>query len=351
MNNYPHHHSPIVIESGHSHFVVTEDLYPLMLDWAERKQLVIPGAKWFARNHQLLHTALGQILNKGDDVVVVDSLPYYYIGNHLKEEIYRHFIGKQTESGSVISFESIISLDKVYLPRTTCKVFPLEITRGVDVHGRDVGRRVRPHSQSIEKQIQEFKQSLSGFDFNVVLVDDGIWTGQTIELAINALREFKFTVFGVVVGLCVKKKGHVIDFKLPLGSKIAAVETYESDSRPALDWVCERDFFPGVPFGGRTVFDDKLQGKFLPTDEKTIGAYYIENQEWLRNWASISDPTGEFRNFCVTRSIALFEEIGRLSGREVVLRDLDRIPLSLAREDLNMTNAVVKAVLKEMIIQ
>ncbi|MDD4761824.1 MAG: phosphoribosyltransferase family protein [Candidatus Pacebacteria bacterium] len=334
------HHSQNSEESGHLHYIVTEDLCPLIHHWAEKKGFIAPNPNWFGRNHQLLRTALDNVLNSGDRVVIVDSLPHRYITGTIHPFLNR-LLGREIE------FRSIISIDNSYLPENNFDTLSLEITRGVDAYGNDLGKIARPYCLSVQDQIEAFRKERSGINNDVVVVDDGIWTGGTIKMAIDALRYRGFNVVKVVVGVHIKNRGKVINLGIPV-NHLFSVQTYEDDNRPVLDWLCERDFFPGVPFGGRTVIDKELQSFFFPEDRKTIGAFYPENKTWLKDWASINDSMNSFAAFCFSRSIALFEEIELLSGKKVLVRDLDRIPLFMAQQRPNSLESVVKIIKKKL---
>lgn len=321
-----HHHNQESEESGHLHYIITEDLCPLVHHWAEKKGFVAPSPDWFGKNHRLLRVALDKALNSGNSVSIIDSLPHRYITGIIHPFL-NHLLGREIE------FRSIISVDNSYLPENNFDTFSLEVTRGVDVLGNDLGRISRIHCPNISDQIEIFRKGRSGINNDVAVVDDGIWTGGTLKMIIDTLREKKFNVVKVVVGVHIKKRGQVVDLGIPV-DHLFAVQTYEDDSRPVRDWVCERDFFPGVPFGGRTVVDRELQNHFLSEDKKSIGAFYSENKSWLKSWASIDDD-GSFPFFCFERSLALFQEIEHLSGKKVLVRDLDRIPLFLAQQRPN----------------
>lgn len=310
----PHH------ESGHSHFLITEDIFPLMQEWGRKRNFTVPDVKWFARNHQRLQLKLLEMLNHNGQVAVVDSFPYYYIIREMLPMIYK-FVGNSVDLGCAVS------LDNVYTPNLSMGgAYPIQLTRAVDIQGRDIGRVVRPFAQRLEDQVSEFISSLDG-GRKLIVIDDGIWTGGTIRETCRILSDRGLEVVAVVVGIRIQKKGISFDLYTP----IHAVQVYREDSRPVLDWVCERDFFPGVPFGGRTVVDNSLPGRFLQK-KITAGAYYIEKPEWLKDWASIEDLDYKFSNFCVTRSIELFEKIEELSGRPVLFGDLTRVPFSLINE-------------------
>jgi len=304
--------------SGHSHFLVTEDLFPLMKSWAKETGFSAPDVTWFARNHQLLQLELLRVLNKNGCIAVVDSFPYFYILKELQQLVYR-FLGREIEFGA------ILSLDNVYTGNMNLSgYFPLQFSRAIDIAGKEIGRKERPFSEKLDAQILSFRETLSGFTSKVIIIDDGMWTGGTAKETCELLKKNNFEVKAAVVGINIRRKGVPCCLDLP----VHAVQTYDESSRPVLDWVCERDFFPGVPLGGRTVVDDSLPD-FFRKNRVTAGAYYIEKPEWLKNWASIDDPDGQFRRFCIGRSIELFEEVERLSGRPVLFRNLTRVPFSL----------------------
>lgn len=319
-----------MLESGHHHYVVTEDLYPIMRNWAEKRGFVIPDVRWFAYNHHLLRVELENTLNqdKEDKVTIVDSLPYHYVTGHLKSTV--HVIESREEFR--VDLGSVVSLDQVYsmeFDHLFCS--NLEVNRVVDIEGKDLGNSVRPNTPSLEEQIENFKRAITSR--SVIVIDDGIWTGHTMRWAVNALQNQGLNVVAVVVGIRHKEPGNVPDLGVP-ESRIYETQLYLSYERPILDWVCERDYFPGVPFGGRTVIDKNLYGKLeYPT---SIGAYYIDRPEWLKSWASIEDSTETFRAFCYQRSLALFEEIERSSGKEVLVRDLPRISLRMVLNGAQM---------------
>ncbi len=303
----------------HHHYVITEDLFPIMSCWAEHTGFTIPSSYWFAHNHMLLRRALEKIMNPESDdtkrTILIDSLSCHYVASELQQLIY----GMHSDQKANIDLGCVISLDPVYGLAINCPHSHLEINRLVNVHGEDIGHTCRPGARNIDDQVRSCAQTMTSN--HVIVVDDGIWTGETLRYVINALKKYSIQVEAVIVGIHPKRSGTLIDLDVP-HNRVMAVQTYGSN-RPIIDWVCERDFFLGIPYGGRTVSTEDMS-------EKQVGAYYSEKELWLANWASITDRNSEFKQFCFQRSIKLFQEIERLSGKPVCISDLERIPFSVS---------------------
>lgn len=314
------------IPSGRTHYVLTEDLHPLMHRWAEQKNFKIPNASWFARNHHLLRMELESVLNAGSRTVVVDSYPYYYMVQEMHPLIYGYINNK-------IWFEQVISADPVYTPAISCPTFSLEITRAVDSHGKAINGRVeRPGHKSLEEQIYQFSSQMEkcpNYNRNALFVDDGIWTGETLKKAVQLMKSKGLNIVGVVIAVGANKDDRMIDIGID-NFDVHIVQDYDKN-RPVEDWICERDFFLGVSYGGRTVVEDSLQREMPFLGSYSIGAFYPEQGKWLKTWASVGDYKGVFQSFCLERSVELFREIERLSGKRVSMCDLDRIPLVVAK--------------------
>lgn len=309
---------------GTQHYVVTEDVRPLMEKWGERKKFTVPDKHWFAANHQLLRSQLESSLNGGREVVIVDSVMSPQVCDEMHPLIYSLI-------GDKIDFDGVVAVDTVYVPHININAFSLEINRTVDIHGRDLGRMPRPGALTLDQQIQGMRKENRGINSNVVVIDDGIWTGRTMEMVFKLLKRRGFNVVGAILGVNIEKRREV-NLELETGN-FHYIQHYGKDSRPVKDWVCERDFILGVPYGGRTVMDKGLEKRFPSRDGRSIGAFYAEGHDWLRNWASINNGNGKFSSFCFDRSVAMFEEIEKLSsGRRVLVKDLDRLPLCLAKQ-------------------
>lgn len=316
--------------SGHYHYIVTEDLYPLMREWAKRFGFTIPNQRWFAVNHKLLRQAIENTLASPERVVIVDSMPYSYVLVELQQIVY----GLLSQLG--IDLGCIISLDRVYGLEMSYPRFLLDVNRITNLNTRDIDHTSRPSTLSVDEQIQNIVKKVTSY--HIIVIDDGIWTGDSMRWILNRLKGAGLIVEAVVVGVHIKQSGHQVDHSIPVG-RVRAVQTY-SDTRPVLDWVCERDFFVGTPLGGRTITDHKHDSGLQ--DWQSAGAFYSTNESWLKDWASINNNPRQFMNFCVDRSIAMFAEIGELSRQPIYMHHLERFPIQVIGETIPRDTPVCK---------
>lgn len=87
-----------------------------------------------------------------------------------------------------------------------------------------------------------------------------------------------------------------------------------------LDEICERDFFVGSPYSGRTIIQD----------DQTMGAPYISPLGLPVEWASIPERSAtEFSKFCLTLALKFWSESERLSGVSIPTKSLAKPPLRL----------------------
>jgi len=150
-----------------------------------------------------------------------------------------------------------------------------------------------------------------------------------LKKAAALLKNNGFKIIAVIVAIGANKKERMIDIGID-NADVHIIQMYDRN-RPVEDWVCERDFYLGAPYGGRTVIDDSLQREACSVKGVSIGAFYPETDKWLKNWASVDERSGQFRTFCYQQSMTLFREIEKLSGKAVGLTLLDRLPLSVAK--------------------
>ena len=299
---------------GHHHYVLTGDSYSLIAQWGNKNSFVVPSEQWFQRNSELLRAELALALVHND--IIVDLFSYRHILNGMHDAIYKAY-----NHNPEIELGSVVSLDRVYTMGLNWhhkECFMLEVNRAINMMGDNLERTSRPGAPSLGEQFRELRSVL--MSKKVIVVDDGIWTGRTMCIALEQLEQHKIHPAAVVVGVrrqngCDEKLGNIFP------NNMYETELYEEGVRPADEWVCARDFFPGVPNGGRTVIDSSID------PDLSVGAYYINRAEWLKEWASVDDPDGEFRKFCFERSLDLFKKIEEFSEKSVLIRDLARVPL------------------------
>lgn len=166
----------------------------------------------------------------------------------------------------------LVSLDPIYVPSP----FALNITRLIDVDGNEVGYGLR-NGQPLHL-VDEIRRIVSLINGNeIALVDDVLFSGAMMTQIASCFREQGVKVRRVYAGVAI---GDGVRRLRLDGIEVKAVRTYDE----VMDEICERDFFPGAPMSGRTVFG-------LPN----TGAPYLSPFGNAEKWASI--PADQVSSF------------------------------------------------------
>lgn len=275
-------------------YVVSADVRLLMSRWAEQKKFVLPNESFFTEMRSDFSEMMSSIFS-GFKLISENEL---VVGT-------QKFIEKQSVP--------IISLDRVY----SSSNLMLDITRCVDSKKNDRGMSSRFGSEPIDQQIKQIKDR--GIS-EVVLVDDVIFTGSLIVKLIELLSVFQIHTSCVYAGIGIEQGMQ----KIKKNVSVDCLFCYKT----VIDQVCERDFYAGVPFSGRSLLNSKNVG--MPY------FYPFGNPE---KWASIPKKyTKEFSQFCMNQTIKLFEAVEKKSNRVVLCDDLDRkaIPCSEGERFVNI---------------
>lgn len=198
-----------------------------------------------------------------------------------------------------------ISLDGVYYPNA----MRLEMSRNIGGNLQDKGLFRRADTDMLAIQFRNIKRA--GID-TVQLIDDVLFTGDMIFRIDSILQKMGISVTGVNVGIAI---GEGIAKLAEVGIPVRAVRTYDQ----VTDEICERDFYPGVSYGGRSLVDDAKTGVpyLLPFGNPA-------------KWASIPEARQkEFSRFCINQTTRLYEEIEKINARVVTTEDLDRKVLGI----------------------
>lgn len=268
-----------------SPFIVSNDIAISLARWGERKGFQIPEASFFAQLRSEFRSYLESIF------------PWVKI---IEEAEMLDGIASLLPEDSVV-----LSLDKNYCTQAT---FSLDVTRLVDIgccgEFVDAGLGKRPDAPSLTMQLDLLKREEIK---EVVLVDDVIFSGSVIQEVIEMLAVAGIEVSFVVAGIAIEDGARRVE---SFGKTVKAVKRYAH----VIDEICERDFYPGVPYSGRT-----LKG------EANIGIPYILPYGEPTKWASIPEKSAiDFSRFCLRQTIRLFEQIEKLSEREVICEDIER---------------------------
>lgn len=211
----------------------------------------------------------------------------------------------------------IVSIDKTYYVSS----LKLEMTRIYDAKmDRDVGVGRRANAPSIFSQfrkIREFGVS------EVMLVDDVIFSGEGISRVAKAMENFGIKVPAICAGVGI---GGGVKRLRDCGILVSCVREYGE----VVDEVCERDFYPGIPFSGRLMYGTR--NTFMP---------YVLPFGNPEKWASIpSAHVQDFSRFCLLQSIRLFEEIENVSERDVYCEDIGQHIVGLPRQGVRFVEAL-----------
>ncbi len=266
-------------------YIISEDILVLLSLWAQKNDYVIPHSL-IKLLRQRMYEELKNIF--GDIVEIISE-------EKLRQGL--QTICQQTDL-------PIVSLDRSYLQHK----WQININRVVDKELNDLCEKERFGYAPLSDQITTLKKA--GLR-QIALLDDVIFSGNGIISLTDQLEKAGIKVEQIIAGIVVGEgNDRIAKRRIP----ISAVCRYES----VIDEICERDFYPGVPFSGRTI--DGL--------DANIGAPYLYPFGKPEEWASIpADKAKSFSDFCLRQTIDLWRGIETASKKPVRCSDIDRLPL------------------------
>lgn len=262
-------------------YIVSADIFLLLKKWANANNFILPEEELF------------NYLRKEFSDYMMQIFPDFEL--ILEQEISDHL-----NKASYATGLPCISLDPIYFSGG----FSIELTRKINLKRVDQGLQHRFGGEVLLKQLNYLKsQNIS----EVCLVDDVIYSGSLMDRVIKLLSHAGISVPVVYAGIGIKMG---INRLLYDGREINCLKIYNE----VIDEVCERDFYPGVPYSGRS-----LIGK------ENIGLPYILPYGIPGEWASIPIKWQEpFSEFCLEQTIKLFEEIQKTSKKIIYCSDIKR---------------------------
>ncbi len=170
---------------------------------------------------------------------------------------------------------------------------------------RDAGRHVIAQAQDLKE-----KYVSHGSRKPIVLCDDGIGTGRSLENILNVFDQLEIEVVKCFVLLNPNKVASIFNVD---------IETiFEHDDN--FSWLSERDLFWGLPRSGVTCR--------LVNDEETVfmGIPYTIDLEMIESRiANFGPDANEFRRICLTANVKLWSFIEKNLGRDFRIRDISRL--------------------------
>lgn len=222
----------------------------------------------------------------------------------------------------------IVSLDRIYLKIDGTNIIFLDCTR-LNNSKELVSRQEPNKDNSLDNQIKSISNYLLSINrTNIVLADDVVFTGSVLKTIIEKFKQYGIDVIGI--RSCISSyEGYNYFNNLPLGIKCGYLL-----GNDVIDQICERDFYFGIVGSGISV----------KTPISILKAPYFKPFGNPVERASIPlEYEKYFSESCLTRSLILWEEIERLSKREILIGEL---PESIQNTD--KSKSIVKTLRKEL---
>ncbi|KKU06631.1 MAG: hypothetical protein UX10_C0027G0005 [Candidatus Magasanikbacteria bacterium GW2011_GWA2_45_39] len=275
-------------------YVVSGDIERLLKKWAIKHEFTLPDHSFF----QALRERFAEYMRS--------VFPAFEL---VSEDELATGLNELVRESSL----PIVALDETYIDGSPMR---LRLTRTVDEDLRDAGIASRfPEVKSPEGQIMHIASVLKKSGHRTIaLVDDVIFSGALIDDVCFAFNYHGIDVKCVYAGIGIAQGVWQVSAS---GRSVQCVRSYKH----VIDQICERDFYPGVPLSGRTLYALRSNGR-------SVGVPYFYRSDKLEKWASIpSHLRNELSRMCISQTIDLFEAIGDMSGRPVRANDLDRYML------------------------
>jgi hypothetical protein len=276
---------------------------------------------------------------------------------------------------SPILSEIASGLPWITLDRAYCETgqgldadYCLEVTRLYDLDGCvKIGLGMRPESETLDYMgtalghaVEKCVGHLSD-GTKVVLADDGLYSGSTMAEVVRLLKQRGIQVRYIITALTRKEGAQYLDERI--NDLWASEDRLTPHPRMFLgmlsprdevrDWVCERDFFVGVPLSGRTVGvmvgTSPIARPHLSDVNKRIVVgipYSVVSTNDLQSCASISSGAYTISRVGLELSLRLWKEMEKINGdMKFRVKDLPRTPVPLHKKP----DAYVVAELEQML--
>lgn len=280
-------------------YVVSADIQTLLARWANDNGFCLPPASFMSELRDEFFAFMQSIFP------AFEIVP--------EDEIVDGLRGLVSASGL-----TPVALDRAYLQAK----WQLDLARCVDADGKDCGLRHRFGAKPFWEQCKILRDN--GLT-EIVLVDDVIFSGDMISRMIDCFSRFGIKVPVVCAGVGIGQGIARLD---QLRCQVHCVRVYSE----VIDQVCERDFYPGVPFCGR-----------LLVGSQNIGVPYILPFGNPHQWASVPIyHQVAFSQFCVRQTISLFEAIEQSSNRVIRCSDLGRMVVTFPQDSTRYLDVLKK---------
>lgn len=287
-------------------YLITADIFALMSQWAEKNGFVLPPEKFF---HQVNCSIAEAAQNAIGDVAEVKILPADILADGVKG-----LISTYAENRPLVVMDRLFHHLEVPQP-----ILQYHSTRTVEYQNgkyEKIGEMPRPNFPRLDLQANQIMRAISP-QKEVVIVDDGYYEGDSLVHCARILESQGLVVKCAIMGI----------YNEPAKPRPLPFPVYSFLKYPhgdLFDWICERDFIPGVPECGRTIRFD--------ADNLAHCAPYLLNFGDITKWASVKpEAAADFTKIMLQIAKKMYEEISRLTGRPVLATDIWRWPHYLGK--------------------
>lgn len=273
------------LKKQESDYVVLGDMYFLLNEWVKEKQFVLPNKIFFSSIRKDFSESMKKIFPR---LIFISEDQIIGGMNYFLSHYYKNY--------------ETISLCPTYIKST----LNINLTRMIQSPENKTGIFSRFGCSNLLTQLTELKKlNLK----KVMLVDDVIFTGSLLSRIILILRKMGIEDINVIAGVGTKQGVSKIR---SLGCCVDCVIEYLNET---VDVLCERDFYPGMPYCGRSV-----------KSYHDTGVPYIKPFGMMNEWASIPKEHEEsLSRFLIEQTIKIFEEIEKVSyPKKILYNDIDR---------------------------
>ncbi len=293
-------------------YIVTEDVPQLIAHWAGQRLLVAPEPEFLRLILEELAGEIQAALYSSGIQANVQVLGYRGMRTALANRLrwYR-------DHGFVT-----VLFDRVYFPTDTgLRYSPTRavLWQGGGWQGQSyqVAKAGTPPLALQAEAVARFWRSACNESMRVLVADDGVFEGASARRFFRELLRCGVPgdVLGSVLGGISLER--FIEQSEEDGARLAidAVHAYPSTGPEVIDWVCQRDFFAGVPQSGRAVISAPGDAVALQENGQPLSAPYWFGSGSL-SWASIPDSAAEvFTRACARLTNRVYVRSAELSGR------------------------------------
>lgn len=213
----------------------------------------------------------------------------------------------------------IVSLDKIYLNEDEENVIFLDCTR-LNGSSKLVSRNNSNDFSSVDEQVKKISEKLKVMGLNqIILVDDVVFSGSVLSSVIELFKNNGISVIGIRSAVATTNSFKRFNNELGLGLKCKYLL-----GEKVIDQICERDFYFGIPQSGISILEDSVIYKapyFRPFGNPVERASIPKEYEV------------SFSEGCLKRSIWLWNEIEKLSGKSFYISDLPEVIFNTSSDE------------------